>query len=104
MVFPFGGQVYEVQLPPAPYSNLNCEEARYFVREEAATVLQCLTCERGQLGLIAGPVHQTVGACFPRTPVTLNSLRSSAHVPCSPGGAGAATGACRRWPGWCAGH
>lgn len=45
VVFPFGGQFYEVQLPPAPYSNPNSTKALYVVRDEANTVLQCLTCE-----------------------------------------------------------
>lgn len=50
VVFPFGGEVYEVLLPPAG-DKLPIEECRTFVREEATTVLQCLMreCEHSRM-------------------------------------------------------
>lgn len=42
VVFQFGGQVHEVHLPAASY-HTQADAAGHFVREEAATVLQCLT-------------------------------------------------------------
>lgn len=47
VVFPFGGEVYEVLLPPAGREP-DSEESRTFVREEATTVLQCLMRECAQ--------------------------------------------------------
>ena len=44
VVFPFGGRVHEVLLPP--WQELDASKAKLALEAEAAIVLQCLTCER----------------------------------------------------------